>query len=100
MSVHPSPCRGRRIAFECAVVALAVLIATFVAGQAGSGARSAARELLVSDAPPLAGPGAVGAPPSSVSAALDDNTLAAMIAAENAALSLPVYFVDLPVITR
>jgi hypothetical protein len=55
---------------------------------------------LVSDAPPLAGPGAVGAPPSSVSAALDDNTLAAMIAAENAALSLPVFFVDLPVITR
>jgi hypothetical protein len=100
MSVHPSPHRGARIAFECALVVLAILIATFVPGQAGSEARSAARELLVSDVPPLAEASVAGAPPASVSPALDDNTLAAMIAAENAALTPLVYFVDLPVVTR
>ncbi len=34
------------------------------------------------------------------SVTLDINTLAAMIAAENAALTLPQYMTDLPIITR
>ncbi len=37
---------------------------------------------------------------SSPSAPLDNNTLAAMIAAENATLTLPQYLTDLPIITR
>jgi hypothetical protein len=100
MSVHPSPYRGLRIVLDCTLVVLAILIAAFVSGQAGPEARSAARELLISDAPPLAEAGLAGAPPASVSPALDDNTLAAIIAAENLALAPPVYLVDLPVITR
>jgi hypothetical protein len=100
MSTHPSPHRGTRIAFEYALVVLAILIAAFVPGQAGAEPRSTAQALSVSDVAPPAAPGVAGAPPASVSPALDDHTLAAMIAAENAALAPPVYLVDLPVVTR
>jgi len=37
---------------------------------------------------------------SSPAAPLDNNTLAAIIAAENAALTLPQYLTDLPIVTR
>ena len=41
-----------------------------------------------------------GIDPISNQAVLDNNTLAAMIAAENAALTAPQYFIDLPLIIR
>ena len=48
---------------------------------------------------------AAGSPVNSLNtmpvvAPLDDNTLAAVIAAENSALTPPIYFVDLPLISR
>ncbi len=44
--------------------------------------------------------GLPGESPSSGLTSLDNNTLAALIAAENAALTLPQYWINLPVITR
>lgn len=102
MSANRSPNHRFRIILDCTLVLLVILIAgaNFLSGQARPEADSAAQQAQVSAAPPLSGAGLENALPAPASAALDNNTLAAMIAAENAALTPPILFTDLPLVIR
>jgi hypothetical protein len=102
MSANRSPNHRFRIILDCALVLLVILIAgaNYLSGQARSEAGSAAGEALVSAASPLSDADLATAQPVPALPALDNNTLAAMIAAENAALTPPILFTDLPLVIR
>ncbi len=84
---------------------LILLVLMIVAGtptlaRAGSGQRTDFSAPAAVGHSPVAGVAVNSTNPHPVLAPLDDNTLAAVIAAENSALTPPIYFVDLPLISR
>jgi hypothetical protein len=104
--------RRFRLILDCILITLFLLLASAKAlhvqagsrltglhPQASAGEAFLAGPLTLSNVD-LANPGPASVQPAPGRAVLDNNTLAAMIAAENAALTPPIHFVDLPVISR
>lgn len=102
MSANPLPYRRLRIILDCALVVLVILIAgaNYLSGQARPEAGSVAGETLIADGRRLSDAGLPSAQLAPDLPVLDNNTLAAMIAAENAALTPPIHFTDLPLVIR
>lgn len=102
MSAKRSPNMRLRIILDCTLVILFFLTvsASYLSAQARIEARSSARGTLVSDPVPMTNKGLESLQPVPAFPELDNSTLAAMIAAENAALIPPVHFTDLPLVTR
>lgn len=102
MNASPSSYRRLRIILDCTLVILVILLAgaNFLSGQARADAHLTEPGTLVSSGPPLSGPGTESIPPGLASPALDNNALAAVIAAENAALTPPIHFIDLPLVVH
>lgn len=102
MSPNPLPYRRLRIILDCVLVVLVILIAgaNYLSGQASPEAASAAGEALVARGLPLSEADLPSDQPEPAMSMLDNNTLAAMIAAENAALTPPIHFTDLPLVLR
>lgn len=107
MSAVGSPTRRLRLLLDCYLVLLLILAISAqdqrVLGQAGRQPMTAGRQ--ADDSSLFSSPAAVDMgqaveplPPDQVT--LDNKTLAAMIAAENAALTPPQNLLDLPVVTR
>ena len=99
--------RRWRIILDCVLVLLVVLLA--VAGyrpaRAGDDRQAFSVSAPVADSTALRDSQSATARASSVNPSpdqplLDNNTLAEIIAAENAALTLPQYLVDLPMVSR
>jgi hypothetical protein len=90
--------RRLQLVLDCILILLLMLIASgnrlAVRAEPNQQAAPAAMDLGMNPVAPDSSP--VDAQPAP--ALLDDNTLAAMIAAENAALTPPLYFSDLPLI--
>jgi hypothetical protein len=102
MSANPSPYRRVRVILDCILVVLVILIAgaNFLSGQARPEPNLTKPGGLVSSGPPLSRLDLESPPPAPASPALDNNTLAAVIAAENAALTPPIHFLDLPLVVH
>jgi hypothetical protein len=102
MSTNPSPYRRIRLILDCALVLLVILMAgaIFLPGQAGYVANYATRDALASAGLPFSNQGMASAQSAQALPDLDNNTLAAMIAAENAALTPPIHFIELPLLVR
>ncbi len=93
MSTQPA-LRGKlRTILDCVLVFLLILVAS-------ANHLAAARDVLATEAMTLATSDQVGTNPGVDQPMVDNNALAGMIAAENAALTLPIHFVDLPLVTR
>ena len=99
--------RRLRTILDCFLVILIVLLAVAAHHPARAGADHQASAVAAPavDAKALmdiqpATVGVASVNPSLDQPLLDNNTLAAIIAAENAALTLPQYLVDLPVLSR
>jgi hypothetical protein len=106
MNAVDSPSRRLRTLLDCLLILLLILVLSaqdqLVLGQVrqplSAGAQAADSSLFPS--PALVDQGLANEPQPAGQAPQDNNTLAAMIAAENAALTLPQYLVGLPVVTR
>lgn len=102
MSTQPA-LRGKlRTILDCVLVFLLILVASanHLAAQAKTGQQPAASDVLVTQTMTLSAGDLIGANPGVNQPLADNNTLAGMIAAENAALTLPIHFIDLPLVTR
>jgi hypothetical protein len=102
MSADHFPIRRVRTILDVVLFAALILaaVANFWPAQARLAAQPSSDEIRVVKAMPLADLSPAAPSQASDLSLLDDSTLAAMIAAENAALTLPQYFVGLPVINR
>lgn len=102
MNTQPLPFRRLRTIFDCVLVTLLILfvVTKYLPVQARSEPRPPAAQVMA------AGRGALSDPiPASANAArdralLDATTSAAIIAAENAALTLPYFSLNLPAVIR
>ena len=102
MRANRSSHRRLRVILDCTLVILVILLgcANFLSGQASADAHLTGLGTLVSSGPSLSSPGTESIPPGPASPALDNNALAAVIAAENAALTPPIHFIDLPLVVH
>lgn len=102
MSTNPLAVRRLRTILDCILISLLILVAisNYMAVQARPEQQPPAGGVLIADPIPLSNPSSASDNSTLDHFLLDDTTLAAMIAAENAALTPLQYFVNLPVVIR
>ena len=107
MTTNGIPFRRLRMMLDCTLIFLLILIviANYLPVQAKTRYQPFAPDAINAEAITLSNHGAENLGLASVNPSHDlvlpdNNLLAAMIAAENAALTLPQYFIDLPMISR
>jgi len=102
MSTNPLAFRRLRTILDCILITLLILIAiaNYLPVQARPEQRPPTGGVMIADPLPLSNPSPVSDESTLDQFLLDDTTLAAMIAAENAALTPLQYFINLPVVIR
>lgn len=102
MSTRPLHLRRLRTILDGALIILIILVAatSFLPFHAKPAAQASSQERLAVAPLSLSDMGAENFQLATGAGLLDNNTLAAMIAAENATLTPPQYFVELPLISR
>ncbi len=102
MSEHKILSQRWRAIFDCTLIALIILMAAanHLPAQARPEPQASTKATLAADPMTLTDLNLASSQATPALPELDNNTLAAMIAAENAALTLPLHLVDIPLIIR
>ena len=97
---HSNAYRRLRLALDVILILLMILIASGnrLAVRAGSAGHTVTAGQPAPVGEPMMAPKAASRNAQSAATLIDNNTLAEVIAAENAALTPPLYFSDLPLI--